>query len=595
MNSIRNPKWLSPQRTLTIVGLTFITFLAYSNCAKLQYDDNVNSSAAVSKSSEMIDVAGACASNRSPIGLNTSQEVQCAPLQTFTNADVCPKDYYMYSRSESDRKVTCLKVWELDRQGSLCPVNNYLIGYMPTGEIVCDVMPGVPPDQLCEAGYYFRGLQGNTALCDPLPNGVGTVPNQCPQGKYLQSLENGVLKCVDFDWLNFSQAQCENGKALVGIASGQYVCQSIMNQKTSPQMICPEAKMALQVAAGQSGASSQLECRSDMQLDFVRFCGSGYYLHRITELGFDCAPLPEVDSKYNGTCAAGQYLSGFQNSAPVCVQRSLQGNLPAFCPNGSYPVGISNGQLVCRQHAWLRESRRSCTPYDSEVCSTQNGIGFRACYSDGSAWSECVPSICNAGFELVNSQCKAVSCAPGTSTVCLVPQGSGTRNCRADGKGYETTCNVQSCNSPYRLENNECVTDVCRPGGEYSCRNNSGTFGTKTCNASGSGYGSCVINGCMTGWTLENNDCLDRLAPRIYFHEAPPAVSTGATSSFEIEVVENESGLEFVECRIDGSSWSVCQFPVKLVNLPKGSHRFEMRAQDRHGNLSTKSHDWVLQ
>lgn len=593
MNFFRNQKWPSLNKTLTIVGLTCITFLAYSNCAKLQYDDDVNSSAAISKSSEMIDVAGACAANRSPIGLNSSLEVQCAPLQTFTSTDVCPKDYYMYSRSEADRKVTCLKVWELDRVGSICPVNNYLVGYLPKGEIVCDVMPGVPPDKLCEAGYYFRGLQGNTAVCDPLPNGVGAVPNQCPQGKYLHSLENGALKCVDFDWLSFNKAQCDHGKALVGISSGQYICQSLMNQKTSPQMICSEAKMALQPASGQPG--SALECRTDVDLDFVRFCGSGYYLHRITELGFDCAPLPEVDSKFNGTCAAGQYLAGFQNNAPVCVQRSLQGNLPSFCPNGSYPVGISNGQLICKQHAWLRESRRSCTPYDSEVCSTENGIGYRACYSDGSAWSECVPSICNAGFELENSQCKAISCAPGASTVCLVPQGSGIRYCKEDGSGYHTKCNVQSCNAPYRLENNECITDVCRPGVDYSCRGSSGAFGSKTCNASGTGYGSCVLNGCLTGWTLENNECKDRLAPRIYFHEAPPAVSTGRASSFKIEIVENESGIEFANCRLDGNAWSICSLSLRFVNLSKGNHRLEVRAQDRHGNLSNKSHDWVIQ
>lgn len=570
------------KRSTGLLAIALAVF-SYVNCAKLQYEPKDEAVAESVSKADLIDVSAVCPAGTVPLGLTTNREVQCAKI--YQNSGVlCPAKYYAYSMTGNT--VKCLRVLELDRIGSLCPVNHFLKSYTLTGSIVCEAMPSVVTAS-CDEGYFLRGLQGNTLVCDPLPNNTATVPNQCDTGKELKALDNGKLVCADIPWGGYPLVECGSGFALVGFAGNQAVCQKLMDQATSPQTVCGAGQFAL------SHDGTTLTCMADVAVDLTRFCGAGYSLQKITSNGFECMPLPSTATKFNGTCGAGRVLGGFQGGVAACRDLSVTGNLPGFCPNGSYPVGISNGALVCKVISWHRVGVAQCTPLATEFCTTSTGTGFRGCASDGSGWSACVPSLCNSGYELVGSECQAVTCQPGSTSTCLVEQGSGTRSCRTDGAGYGT-CNVTSCKVAFKLENNQCVPIYCAPNSVASCTSN-GAFGLKTCNSAGNAYGACSVEGCLTGWTYENGSCVDQLAPRITFVSAPPAIATSAQSRFQITIAEYESGLRSEECRVDNSAWTACAYPMQVGNLAKGPHVFVIRATDNAGNVSTATHQWTLQ
>lgn len=570
------------KRTTGMLAIALAVF-GYTNCSKLQYDPKDEAVAQSVSKSDLIDVAGACPTGTVPLGITTNRELQCAKVYQQSGA-VCPASYYAYS--VSGNVVTCLRVLELDRVGSLCPVNHFLRSYTLTGSIVCEAMP-IAVNASCDDGYYIRGLQGNTAICEKLPNGGATVPNQCEAGKYLKAIEDGKLVCTDIEWGGYPLVECGSGFALVGFAGNQAVCQKLMNQTTSPQTVCGAGQFAL------THDGTTMTCLPEVAVDLTRFCGAGYSLQKITANGFECRPLPNTATKFNGTCGAGRVLGGFQGGTPACRDLSVTGNLPGFCPNGSYPVGISNGALVCKVVSWHRVGVAQCTPLATEVCTTSTGIGYRGCASDGSGWSACVPSICNSGYELVGTECQAVTCQPGSTSTCLVPQGSGTRVCRSDAAGYGV-CNVTACNAAFKIENNQCVPIYCAPGTTASCTDG-GAYGLKTCNAAGNAYGACTVTGCLTGWTYENGACFDRLAPRLTFIEAPPAIATAAQNLFHVTIAEFESGVQSQECRVDNSAWVACAMPMQIPALTPGPHVFQIRVTDKAGNQSTAAHQWTLQ
>jgi parallel beta-helix repeat protein len=85
----------------------------------------------------------------------------------------------------------------------------------------------------------------------------------------------------------------------------------------------------------------------------------------------------------------------------------------------------------------------------------------------------------------------------------------------------------------------------------------------------------------------------DTTAPQTTITAGPPS-SASITAAFEF--VSSESGSRF-DCRLDAGAWLACTSPRTYVNLPVGSHRFEVRAIDVAGNVdpTPAQHAWSVE
>jgi hypothetical protein len=87
---------------------------------------------------------------------------------------------------------------------------------------------------------------------------------------------------------------------------------------------------------------------------------------------------------------------------------------------------------------------------------------------------------------------------------------------------------------------------------------------------------------------------LDRLGPAINIGVQPAAVlASGSPSNIQFIVTDDGVGLQSVACRLNGANF-VCSenFSDSIANLPIGYYVFEILAQDKLGNASSKSIQW---
>ncbi len=97
------------------------------------------------------------------------------------------------------------------------------------------------------------------------------------------------------------------------------------------------------------------------------------------------------------------------------------------------------------------------------------------------------------------------TCQPNISRSCATTGGVGTEMCNGSGTGYGT-CTVTSCNSGYYQSGNTCVAQVCTPGSTRSCTISNGT-GNQTCDNLGASYGGCNLLSCNSGYAQNGNAC----------------------------------------------------------------------------------------
>lgn len=182
-------------------------------------------------------------------------------------------------------------------------------------------------------------------------------------------------------------------------------------------------------------------------------------------------------------------------------------------------------------------SRNICHPFETRLCSIENGVGEQKCSASGEEWSECLVQSCNNGFTrqgekcvvspcgngavnppscnqcasqniLVNGQCVAQVCSPGSLRNCSIQNGVGQQECNSSGTGYGV-CALVQCNTGYVKSGNTCILNpqVCSPGSNRTCAIQNGV-GQQTCNGSGTGYGACNVVQCNAGYTANNNTCV---------------------------------------------------------------------------------------
>lgn len=113
-----------------------------------------------------------------------------------------------------------------------------------------------------------------------------------------------------------------------------------------------------------------------------------------------------------------------------------------------------------------------------------------------------------AGNYSTPTPCNATDwvCPPNLARSCAVSGGTGTQMCNGSGTGYGT-CTVTACNSGYYQSGNSCIAQVCTPNTTTSCSVANGS-GTRTCDNLGASYGGCTVTGCNTGYTQSGNSCV---------------------------------------------------------------------------------------
>ena len=94
------------------------------------------------------------------------------------------------------------------------------------------------------------------------------------------------------------------------------------------------------------------------------------------------------------------------------------------------------------------------------------------------------------------------------------------------------------------------------------------------------------------GWTIQPPP--DTTPPQTTITSGPPAQTLSTSAAFVFEANEPSSTFQ---CRLDGGAWLACTSPRSYVNVPVGSHPFEVRATDFAGNIDATPapHPWTVE
>ncbi len=81
----------------------------------------------------------------------------------------------------------------------------------------------------------------------------------------------------------------------------------------------------------------------------------------------------------------------------------------------------------------------------------------------------------------------------------------------------------------------------------------------------------------------------DTTAPSVTITSAPAAIINVTSASFSFSASDNAggSGINRIECSLDGAAFSVCTSPKSYSGLAVKVHNFQVRAIDNAGNIST--------
>ncbi len=190
-----------------------------------------------------------------------------------------------------------------------------------------------------------------------------------------------------------------------------------------------------------------------------------------------------------------------------------------MCSNGVLDLGetdVDCGGSACAPCA-LGKSCNSTSDCATSACDLTLGQCVEHC--EGPAGNVCVPSDCSAPA--------VVTCV---SQIANAVVATMTRSCNVDKTGYVYgPCMVQSCQSGYALQSNECLPEPCPPGATSTIdcssqkANSVIASATQTCNDSGTDftYGACTIESCRNGYVLQANSCV------------PQSCTPGAVSSVD--------------------------------------------------------------
>lgn len=228
---------------------------------------------------------------------------------------------------------------------------------------------------------------------------------------------------------------------------------------------------------------------------------------------------------------------------------------PPTCPSGQKLV---NGkcQLDCLASQHIEGG--ACKD-NTIVCPLTNGIGAQTW--NGSNYSICTPTSCNAGHHVENNLCvkDKVACSSSQheeNGICIDNKRTCTFSNATSAEqlwsgGVWGSCYPIACATNYIKQDNSCLPQICKPYDWYSetCGivNGSGSR-NKQCNNDGLSYlapTTCTVTSCNSGYINQNNVCTKQLA-------CEP--NTSQTQSCP---KNNGTGTQARKCFSDGSGYEI--------------------------------------
>lgn len=89
---------------------------------------------------------------------------------------------------------------------------------------------------------------------------------------------------------------------------------------------------------------------------------------------------------------------------------------------------------------------------------------------------------------------------------------------------------------------------------------------------------------------------IDTKPPVITYVLTPPALGNNASAMFKYSITDDGTGVDRSECSLDGAAFAPCAMDMmNYANLADGSHRFQVRAYDKAGNIGLSPiHNFVI-
>lgn len=559
---------------------------------------------------------GTCPPGESLAGFS-SNEPSCRRLSDQPNPlpGLCPNGHYPVGVSAG--RLICLPYQPTQERctpgtQALCSVNNGL------GLTQCQQdgrSYGACEAQSCSAGYELSGGSCVPARCSPGSTAMCAVSNG-----------TGVMACGQDQ--RFGSCVATTCSAGFRLNAGQ--CEALSCQ--------PGSTLACQVSNGTGirlcgtdgaayGSCLLLACDAGWTLE------NGACVDRLApRIAVSQEPnSPEVGSPQRVAFSVTENESGLDR---VQCQVDSAAFVDCVSPvdNSSLQPGIHFFRIKARDKAGneglrtLSWETRLCQAGAKQICPISDGKGERVCAADGRSYSACQATECNPGFKLIAGQCKddvapdvAVQVKPDRLqsseshrfefTASDSASGLASVECQIDARPYE------ACSSPkiyndiepgahqFRVRardkaaNEKIVvvdftTQACTAGSSMMCPITNGQ-GQKTCSQDGTSFGPCNLVSCNSGYSSVAGACVDQGLPVVVITAGPSGEVTETQSRFEFTAADSASGLDRVECRLDGGPWEVCTSP-RNVTVTVGQHLFGVRATDRAGNSALAERSWSV-
>jgi len=186
-------------------------------------------------------------------------------------------------------------------------------------------------------------------------------------------------------------------------------------------------------------------------------------------------------------------------------------NKPPFSSYSSVGSGSNNCEWTCNSGYFKSGNLcklQACTPNQTSACAIANGTGEKKCSTTGEEYGSCTVKGCGADYFLNGTTCgrtdigfyspsgstENIACSNGPANSIYTTRGNGTNSCQ------------WSCSEGFFQSGNSCSPKACEPSETINCSVNYGQ-GVRTCNTTGSGYGSCFVSTCDVDHFLNGGSC----------------------------------------------------------------------------------------
>lgn len=286
------------------------------------------------------------------------------------------------------------------------------------------------------------------------------------------------------------------------------------------------------------GPTSQRTCGYDGKWGpcQIIYCAPGYALDHSTKKCVrisceanqitDCIPTSRGSKSGHGAC----------NVTGTAVE-SCQIDTCNFC------YTLSKDRSVCLPKRQCYRGKQ--IPCDVLTLPANANIGVQKCLSDCLGYDpKCTILQCNPGYTLANNMCLANECTNGQNRMCdKLPENSasGTQTCTNNIWG---PCQITSCKSCYKLEDNKCVkSDPCAGKASISCTplDPNALSGFRNCVPCVGPIKQCAVSACKPGYKINaNSTACEKIAvapappPLVPIIPIPPAITKATPMSVPI-------------------------------------------------------------